>query len=84
MYMSYCRYEGTLQEIRACLSDADEHINGEAEYKVSDDEIRHFKNMITEIYEWMNDQALINEYGELDEDELDRICEAMQNATEEE
>lgn len=77
MYMSYCRYEGTLTELRACLNDVEEHINDEAECEVSDGEALCFKHIITEIYDWMNEQGLIDGYGELDMDSLDQICEAM-------
>ena len=77
MYMSYCRFEGTSGALRACLNDVDEHVNGEAEYEVSDREIRHFRNMVEFFVGWLNDQALLDEDGCLDYDELDQICEAM-------
>ena len=77
MYMSYCRFEGTLDELRVCLNDVDEHVNGEAEYEVSDREINQFRNMIEYFVGWLNDQALLDEDGCLDYDELDQVCEAM-------
>ena len=77
MYMSYCRYEGTLSELRACMADVEEHVNEEAEYEVSDREITCFKTLITEIHEFMQNMELIDCEGELDYDELDRVCEAM-------
>ena len=77
MYMSYCRHEGTLSELRACLVDAEEHVNEQAEYEVSYNEIHCFKTMITEFHNCMQDMCLVDEYGELDYDELDKICEAM-------
>lgn len=79
-YMSYCRHEGTLYELKCCLADAEEHVNEEAEYSVSDNEIRCFKDIITDVYDWMCDMALINEYGELDTDELNNICEKMRHS----
>lgn len=80
MYMSYCRHEGTMQELRACLADADEHINEEAEYEVSDREIKCFRNMVEEFADWLANNELLDEYGELDSDKLDEICEAMRKS----
>lgn len=77
MYMSYCRFEGTLYELRACMSVVDEHINEEAESAVSDNEIRCFKNMLREFTGWMQDNELLDENGELDEETLDSICSQM-------
>lgn len=76
-YMSYCRHEGTLSELRICLDDAIEHVNEEAQYEVSSREIECFKHIITEVYDFMNDMSLLNSDGELDFDELENICEAM-------
>lgn len=77
MYMSYCRFEGTRHELNACISEVEEHINEEAEYEVSDHEIRHFRQMIQEFVEFMDENELLDEYGELDNSKLDDICEAM-------
>lgn len=79
-YMSYCRFEGTLHELRACMADVDEHVNEEAEYEVSDREIKCFKDMIYEVVGWLNDQCLLDEYGDVDEEQLDTICEAMEKS----
>ena len=46
MYMSYCRFEGTLAELRACMSEVYDHVNEEAEYEVSDREINYFRQMV--------------------------------------
>lgn len=75
MYMSYCRFEGTRRELEACLQEVEEHVNEEAEYEVSDHEIAHFKKMIVDFVGWLNDMCLLD--GELDHDELDRVCESM-------
>jgi soluble cytochrome b562 len=77
MYMSYCRFEGTRNELRACLSDVEEHVNEEAEYEVSDSEINHFRNMVEEFVGWLNDMALLDEDGEIDRDALEQVCKAM-------
>lgn len=78
MYMSYCRFEGTLHEFIACKNDVMEHLQGEAEYKVSDEEIRNFRHLVDRMVEFLvYDTCLINEDGELDEDQLDLVCEAM-------
>lgn len=77
MYMSYCRFEGTRQELRACLSDVEEHVNEEAEYEVSDSEINHFRFMVEDFVGWLNDMALLDEDGEIDQDALEQVCKAM-------
>lgn len=75
--MSYCRFEGTNHELRACLADVEEHINEEAEYEVSDTEIRQFRKMVERFYEFMVETEILDEHGELDEEVLDSICEKM-------
>ena len=80
MYMSYCRYEGTHQELVACLADVDEHVMESAEYETSESEVRHFRDMVMDFFGWMQDNELITEDGELDEDQLDGICQAMRKA----
>ena len=77
MYMSYCRFEGTRHELRACLSDVEEHVNEEAEYEVSDSEINHFRFMVEDFVGWLNDMALLDEDGEIDQDALEQVCKAM-------
>lgn len=84
MYMSYCRHEGTFAELKACLGDAEEHVNGEAPYDVSEHEINQFKRMVEFFYGWMMDMSLIDENGELDEGALDEICESMTKGYDEE
>lgn len=84
MYMSYCRYEGTRMELQVCLENATEHINGEAEDAVSDREIEWFRRMVGEFAEWLQDMALLDENGYLDEDALDEICESMKHTCEDE
>ena len=77
MYMSYCRQEGTLAELRICLADAADHVFGDAECAVSEREIRNFRDMVEYFYDWCNHMMLIDSDGDLDYEELDKICEAM-------
>jgi hypothetical protein len=77
MYMSYCRFEGTRHELRACLSDVEDHVNEEAEYEVSDSEINHFRIMVEAFVGWLNDMALLDEDGKIDRDALEQVCKAM-------
>ena len=77
MYMSYCMYEGTKAELKRCLDVADEHIEGSAEYPVSQGEVENFVGMVEMFYQWMEDNYLINLDGELDRDELNTVAEAM-------
>ena len=80
MYMSYCRNEGTRMELAACLQSAEDHVNGEAEYATSDNEIEHFRRMMEDTFYWMRDMGLINDDGELDRGALEDICCAMAQA----
>lgn len=82
MYMSYCRHEGTLSEVRACLGAVQEHIWGEAEYPTSEKEIRMFKTMIQEVVAFLQENEVLTADGELDENRLDEIGEAMKQAGE--
>lgn len=77
MYMSYCRFEGTREELAVCLNEVTDHVNEEAEYGVSDPEIRHFKNMIVNFVDFLHDMCLLDDEGYLDREELDKVCQAM-------
>lgn len=70
--------------MRACLSDVEEHINEEAQYDVSDREIDNFKRMVLEFTVFLQDNDLLDEYGNLDEDQLDGICDTMRKSYNEE
>ena len=78
--MSYCRFEGTYNELCACLSDVNEHLDESAEYSVDDREIRNFRKMVERFADWLVDNDLIDEDGCLDESALDEICHAMARA----
>ena len=84
MYMSYCRFQGTRQELRRCLQDVEDHVNGEAEYPVGDEEIRHFRHMVTDFVEWLQNMELLDEDGYLDDDAMSQVCEQMAKGYEEE
>ena len=80
MYMSYCRFEGTFNEMVQCLADVEKHIYGEASDKISDNEIEQFKKMTVEFFDFLKDNYLVTQDGELDGIVLDRICESMAKA----
>lgn len=80
MYMSYCRYAGTTHELSACIDDVEEHINKEAEYKVSDDEIEYFAALVRLFHGFMVDNNLIDPDCELNEHELADIMECMKHS----
>ena len=78
MYMSYCRFEGTKQELSACLRDVEGCVNEEPGYgDVSDREVTNFKNMVVDFVDWLHDMCLLDDEGNIDHEELDRTCEAM-------
>lgn len=84
-YMSYCRYEGTLHELSRCIDDVEEHINEEAEFSVSKNEIDYFYIMVKKFFDFMNDNELID-YDNfcLNKDRLDEICFAMEKSYDQE
>lgn len=84
MYMSYCRFEGTLQELKACLWDVEDHITGNADYPVRENEIEQFKQMVIWFHDFMLEQELIGEDGEVDMGELEDVCNLMRKGSESE
>lgn len=83
MYMSYCRFEGTRMELQACFEAVEEHVNGEAEYAISEREIYNFKRMIGDIVEFIYSNDLMDEYGDVNGAALDEVCAAMEKGSEE-
>lgn len=77
MYMSYCRFEGTYHELRACMGEVEEHIYEEAEYSVSDNEINYFRKIVELMAEFLVNEGIIDEYGELSDERLDQICNKL-------
>ena len=82
--MSYCRQENTYLALREALSDVEEHMNEEAEYEISDREIQNFRNMVEYFHDFLCNQELLDEDGNLDDEALDRVCEAMAKSYDEE
>lgn len=82
MYMSYCRFEGTLQELRGCIAVVEECVNEENEYPVSRREVERFEVLVTDFYDWLCDMALLDEFGELNKDELRSIADMMEKGHE--
>jgi len=84
MYMSYCRFEGTRAELRRCLADVEEHANGEAEYAISEREVKEFDRMVHDFVWWLQEAAIIGEDGEIDETALRMVCAIMRGPRDEE
>lgn len=76
-YMSYCRFEGTLHELRACISDVQDHIDGSAEYGISEEQIDCFRKMVQEMHDFMYDTGILDDNGDIDKHWLDKVCEDM-------
>ena len=79
MYMSYCRFEGTKMELDACIDDVRDHYFEIAEYEVSGNEIDHFRKMVRNFVEFLNELELLNDDNEVDEDKLEEVCEMMRH-----
>ena len=77
MYMSYCRMEGTRAELRVCMEDAQEHFCGEAEYPVSEREINEFRMMVSEFFDFLSENHLIDNYGDFRYKKFDELCETL-------
>lgn len=77
MYMSYCRFEGTRHELGACIQEVYDHINEQAEYEVSDNEIDNFRKMVHSFVELLQDAEILDEDGEINEEKLDQVCTLM-------
>ncbi len=77
MYMSYCRFEGTNAELRACLSDIEEVLNEENEYPISEREATCFCYMVENFVDFLHDADLLDEDGELDTDMLKALRAKM-------
>lgn len=80
--MSYCRFEGTHAELLSCISDVEEHIEGEAEYPVDDREIDYFRKIVEAVHDFMVDNDLLDGYGDLDHEALEDVCEKMRKGGE--
>lgn len=75
--MSYCRQENTRLALNEALNDVYEHINEEAEYEISDREIRNFREMVKSFVDFLQETELLDEDGYLNDEALDEVCEAM-------
>ena len=78
MYMSYCRIEGTLNEMRAVIGEVEDHVYQEECSPVSGREISAFENLMHEIFDFLEDMELIDyEHEWLDRERLEEICNMM-------
>ena len=77
MYMSYCRMEGTHAELKACFNDVEEHIYEEAERRISESEIQHFRGMVFEFYDFLSENDLLDNEGNLKKGEFNELCEKL-------
>lgn len=78
-YMSYCRFEGTHHELRACLNEVQDHIDCEAEFSVSDGEIAQFKEMVEYFHEFLVDAGILEMGTRIQQDRLEEVCEQMRH-----
>ena len=82
MYSSYCKFEGAYQEMERCLNDVQDHVDESAEYPISDRECNCFRKMVKEMVWFLNDNFLLDDTGNLDEEELEMVIRAMQKGEE--
>ena len=77
MYMSYCRFEGTRNELSACMDKVTERLDEMDDCAVSEREVANFRNMVLEFNNWLHDMELIDDEGYIDEEALDSVCAAI-------
>ena len=70
-------------ELTSCLNTVEEHVNHEAEYAVSENEINNFQQMVQDFVGWLHDMALLDDEGYLDEDALNDVCDEMSKTNKE-
>ena len=56
------------------------HINEEAEYEVSEREIEYFQNIVELFHEFLCENELMDERGNLNTDALESVCNAMKKS----
>ena len=69
-------------ELNVCLNTVEEHVNHEAEFAVSENEINNFQQMVKDFVDWLHDMALLDDEGYLDRDALDDVCDEMAKGAE--
>lgn len=83
-YMSYCRFEGTKHELAICLGEVQAHIDKEARYEVSENEIEYFKDMVYDFIEFCRDNNIIKNVTEINKEVLKQVCDKMRESYDEE
>lgn len=76
-YMSYCRQQGTFEELKQSLYDVEQYINGNADEAMSDREIESFRKMVFWFVDFLNEQELIDCTGDVDISVLECICDSL-------
>lgn len=64
-------------ELQSCFDTVNDHVNGDADCAISEREIYNFKRMIDEIAEFLRENDLLDEDGEINQTALDDICNFM-------
>ena len=64
------------------MNAVEEHVNGEAEYPVSENEVNNFQQMVQDFVGWLHDMALLDDEGYLNEDALNEVRDDMMKARE--
>ena len=78
MYMSYCKFEGTYRELTVCLEDVQAHIDECAMYSVSEREIQYFKRIIEEVVEFMYNNDILDDNGNINDDVFNDVLKTME------
>ena len=75
MYMSYCRNEGTYHEITACIDAAQEIIDSDSTDRstMSDREAHYFVEILRTVQNFLIENELLDEFGDLGEEKLDGL-----------
>lgn len=78
MYMDYCKFRGTLEELRVCIADVEARMSHDKRYAVSEEEINEFKEMVLEMWDFLCRCDLVTECDTgLNRKVLEEIAEDM-------
>ena len=70
-------YRKLYPEAVSCEEKFARYSAGGAEYRVSENEIGHFEEMVRDFYDVLCENDLLDDFGELVEDNLNRVLDSM-------
>lgn len=75
--MSNCGFWKVRYDLKARFNIVDNKVNGCCESAIPEHEVKDFRQLIEDIVDWLRNMNLLDDYGELNEDELSDVCSVM-------